>query len=424
MSDSIEILLKDEEPIENTDPAKTAVASWIIGVSAFSSMSLLAFACSTDKGSSETMESSIVASVSCGRSTAPAASSGPSEVVGWLTESTSIAFIDCRSSSVMVWTFNVCSGDLAARNGLLAIFSSEGVGPSNGLTLLGKSMVSLAAAIVLVFSGELRATDFVGEDGGLRAGDWSNEAFVGDLMATKIGFIALSARIPLFGDSCSSDAFIGVRDGRSTGCAILSPKFSFTGEFLRLSLKGDGGGRRAGLDRMLDDTFFVVDDGAKLNFETLFTSFNGLIGRFVGDLLRALIGVFSLASSSSLMGSDLAIWTTFLGDNGKESNFSASWTSFWVFSTPFLPRVVAARIVAGFRTGFAFNPAGFLADGFGAAVPTGMFSLSTSSSNLTFFLVVTVVDLGAAVFVADFDVVAASRPRVAFVTWPGAALSG
>ncbi len=129
-------------------------------------------------------------------------------------------------------------------------------------------------------------------------------------MVSTTGFITLFRSIPLLGVSCIKDAFIGVRDDIRTGCAMPSPRLNFWGEVLRLSLKGDGGGRRAGLVKTLDDIAFAGDDGAascsKLNLETLAISLIGLIGRFAGDLLRALTGVFSPASSSSLMGSDLA----------------------------------------------------------------------------------------------------------------------
>ena len=109
----------------------------------------------------------------------------------------------------------------------------------------------------------------------------------------------------------------------------MSPKIAFLGGLLKASLKGDAGGRRAGLAEKLEDVVFAGDDGAlcwlKFNFETLPKPLIGLIGRLAGDLLRALIEVLSPASSSSeLSWSDLAIWLIFFGESGVFSVFSWS----------------------------------------------------------------------------------------------------
>ena len=58
------------------------------------------------------------------------------------------------------------------------------------------------------------------------------------------------------------ETLVGVREGKDRGCAKLKPTSNFLGELLRQSLKGEGGGRFAGLARTRVDKDFSGDEGA------------------------------------------------------------------------------------------------------------------------------------------------------------------
>ena len=165
---------------------------------------------------------------------------------------------------------------------------------------------------------------------------------------------------------------------------------------------------------MDEDSGFVGDNGAaaaqKSNIEIGFTPvLITLMTGFMGDLLRALMGVFSPHNSSSepIEPIELVFATclTFFGDNGcfpPVSFISPVVTS--------LPRVLLL-VSAGLRTGLALRPIGLDTADAVCSRRAGRFSLSfsDSTSKVTFFLMVE--GFGAVVRVEPV----VARPRVDFV---------
>ena len=79
------------------------------------------------------------------------------------------------------------------------------------------------------------------------------------------GSLSAAGAAALVGDAgrlagdCSSEAFKAGCDPENSGCVMELLMLNFFGESLNASLNGEGGGRRAGLARIDEDSSFTGD---------------------------------------------------------------------------------------------------------------------------------------------------------------------
>ncbi len=130
------------------------------------------------------------------------------------------------------------------------------------------------------FTGEINlATHFCG-DGGRLAGDWSSDALKGEVVGLKHGCVSASGKVtPRFGDSFSA-SLKGLGGGLRAGLAVRAP------ETVAADFGGELGAIAGVKSSFLAASEFLIDP--RIPIEDL-----------TGDLLKGLIGVFAPLNSSS-----------------------------------------------------------------------------------------------------------------------------